>query len=183
MTTAWKWTVAAMVCNLLSATVYAQHAEHQAGTAAPVSVTLKDKDGKPVGEATLSPADGGVLLKLRVWGLAPGAMAYHIHQHAICEPPEFNSAGLHFDPGGVYYNDPNRGHNGMVAPGNPGKTLMVGADGKTEGSTVFPNVTMGTDSHSVFADGGTAVIVHQNTSQLSPDTPTRTACGVITRPK
>ena len=183
MTTAWKLSVAALACSL-SASAYAQHAQHEAGsTAAPVIVTLKDMDGKQVGEATLTPADHGVLVRLRVWDLHPGALVFHIHQHALCDPPEFNSAGLHFDPGGVYYNDPNRGHNGMIAPGNPGKSLTVGPDGKAEGSTLFPNVTMGTDDHSVFADGGTAVIVHQDTSKMSPDTPTRTACGVITRPK
>lgn len=177
-TNLWRWRALAVVFGL-SASMSAQHAEHRGGAAAPVKVTLKDKDGKAVGEATLSPADHGVLLQLRVWGLHPGGMAYHIHQHAICEPPEFNSAGLHFDPGGAYYNDPNRGHNGMIAAGNPGKTLTVGPDGKAEGSTIFPNVTMGTDDHSIFSGGGTAVIVHQDTSQMSPDTPTRTACGVI----
>jgi Cu-Zn family superoxide dismutase len=139
--------------------------------------------GKTVGEAMLTPTDHGVMVTLRVWGLHPGPMAFHIHQHALCEPPDFNSAGLHFDPGGAYYNNPNHDHDGTLAAGNPGTRIVVGADGTAEGSTVFPQLTMGMDDHSVFTDGGTAIIVHQDTSRMNPDTPTRTACGLILRPK
>jgi superoxide dismutase, Cu-Zn family len=157
--------------------------QQTAGSGGPLAVALHDMNGKAVGEATLTPAARGVTVKLRVWGLQPGPMAFHIHQHARCEPPEFNSAGLHFDPGGVYYNNVNHEHDGVLAAGNPGAKMVVGADGTAEGAALFPNVTMGTDDHSVFTDGGTAIIVHQDTSRMHPDTPTRTACGVIVRPK
>jgi Cu-Zn family superoxide dismutase len=170
--------VAAVALLLLAAPALAQLNKKA------VVVDLKNADGKVVGTATLTEAQPkGVKLELKVHDQPPGQLSFHVHQKPICEPPEFNSAGLHFDPGGVYYNNPHRGHDGVVAAGNPNSTLTVGPDGKAEGSVVMPNLTLGSDDHSVFSNGGTAIILHADVSKLPIDTPTRTACGVIKRPE
>ncbi len=156
----------------------------QGNKSRPVVVPLKNAEGNIVGTATLTEAQPrGVRLELKVHDQPPGPLSFHVHQKPICEPPEFNSAGLHFDPGGVYYNNPHRGHDGVVAAGNPNTTLTVGPDGRAEGSVLMPNLTLGNDDHSVFSNGGTSIILHADVSKMPADTPTRTACGVIKRPE
>jgi Cu-Zn family superoxide dismutase len=157
-------------------------AQHERASTTPVTVELKNAQGKVVGTATFAEAQPkGVKLDLSVHDQPPGPLYFHVHQKPICEAPEFNSAGLHFDPGGVYYNSPHRGHDGVVAAGNPNMSLTVGEDGSAHGTAILPNLTMGEDDHSIFSNGGTSILLHSDVSKLPPDTPTRTACAVIKR--
>src|SRR5215211_4295660 len=60
--------------------------------------TLKDAQGKTLGEATLRESPAGVLVKLDLQGVPPGTHAFHIHTVGKCDAPEFTSAGGHFNP-------------------------------------------------------------------------------------
>jgi len=48
---------------------------------------------------------------------------------------------------------------------------------------VAPNVTLGTDDHSVFSNGGTALVIHAVASETGSGAPPRIACGVISKPE
>src|ERR1035438_1788526 len=61
-------------------------------------VTLKDAKGTDVGTATIKPSGKGVEVELEVKNLPAGEHALHFHQNAKCEPPDFKSAGPHFNP-------------------------------------------------------------------------------------
>src|SRR2546422_8826086 len=61
---------------------------------------LEDAQAKVVGTATLSEVPGGVRVSLRVNGLKAGEHGFHIHAVGRCEPPDFMSAGPHFNPYG-----------------------------------------------------------------------------------
>jgi len=62
------------------------------------SAVLKDKDGKEVGKVELTDTPSGVLMRLRLDGIPPGDHAFHVHAVGKCEPPDFKSAGPHFNP-------------------------------------------------------------------------------------
>jgi len=62
------------------------------------SAVLKDKDGKEVGKVELTDTPSGVLIRLTLDGITPGDHAFHVHAIGKCEPPDFKSAGPHFNP-------------------------------------------------------------------------------------
>jgi superoxide dismutase, Cu-Zn family len=144
-------------------------------SAKPLVVNIKNAEGQAVGTATLSPAASGVRIVLDIKKLPPGDHSIHIHQVAKCDPPDFKSAGPHFSPAGHM-------HDSVPAGDIPDFALIVGKDGTAHVSTVAPNVTMGDDDHSVFSNGGTAIVIHAVAGGTGSSAPPRIACGVITKP-
>jgi len=140
---------------------------------------LKDSQGKIVGSATLSEASDGVRVMVRVNGLKPGEHGFHIHAVGKCEPPDFVSAGAHFNP----YEK----KHGLDNPSGPHAgdfpNLEVGADGKGSLNRTDMLVTLREGPNSLFRTGGTSLIVHADPDDEKTD-PTgnsgaRVACGVI----
>lgn len=143
----------------------------------PVVVEIKNAAGQNVGTATLTDAAPGVRIRLDMHSLPPGEHSIHIHQVAKCEPPDFKSAGPHFSGGGGHE------HGALPAGDIPNFALVVAADGTAHVSVVAPNVTLGSDDHSVFSNGGTALVIHAVSSETSSGAPPRIACGVISKPE
>jgi len=163
-----------MICGLAAVPAAA------APAAKPVVVEIKNAAGQNVGTATLTDAAPGVRIKLDIKSLPAGEHSIHIHQLAKCEPPDFKSAGPHFSgmPGG-------HDHSGAPAGDIPNFALVVGTDGTAHVTVVAPNVTLGTDDHSVFSNGGTALVIHAKADDMKSDpagnSGDRIACGVIAK--
>lgn len=144
-------------------------------------VELKDAQGKSVGTAVITPGHMGVDIALDLHGLPAGEHAVHIHQVAKCDAPDFKSAGGHFNPDGKKHGleNPEGHHAGDM------KNFTVGEDGTAKTSVMNMDVNLGSDNHSVFSNGGTALVIHAKADDLKTD-PTgnagdRIACGVITK--
>jgi superoxide dismutase, Cu-Zn family len=149
----------------------------------PVKVELKDGTGKSVGTAVISPKSTGqgVNIKLDLKGLPPGDHAVHIHGTAKCEGPGFTTAGGHFNPDAKKHGleNPDGAHAGDM------KNFTVKANGTAKVTVTDDRVTMASDLHSIFTNGGTALMIHAKADDYKTD-PTgnagdRIACGVISK--
>jgi superoxide dismutase, Cu-Zn family len=170
----------AFILVLSGATLFAQEGQKHAPPK-PVNVDIINAQGQSVGTALLSESQPGVKIKLDIKNLPPGPHLMHIHEFAKCDPPDFKSAGAHFNPSGASHGD--HGPTGLPAGDIPHFVLTVAADGTAHTSVTAPGVTLGTDSYSVFSNGGTAIVIHAVAEQVSASAPPRIACGVITKPQ
>jgi Cu-Zn family superoxide dismutase len=64
----------------------------------PTPVPLINALGAPIGSVRAWQTPAGVTFQIRAAGLAPGIHGLHVHGVGRCDPPDFASAGGHWNP-------------------------------------------------------------------------------------
>jgi Cu-Zn family superoxide dismutase len=142
---------------------------------------LQDKDDMHIGYVMFTQTgEGPVGVSIIVLdGRTPGDHGVHIHEIGKCEPPDFMSAGDHWNPtmkkhGGPYAPEHHSGDFGNVT---------VKADGTGKAELVSDELSLQEGApHSIL---GLSVIYHANADDLVTQMPPgnagpRLGCGIIT---
>jgi Cu-Zn family superoxide dismutase len=139
--------------------------------------------GAKIGTAVLTDDPAGVRIALDLSKLPPGPHGFHIHAVGKCTPPEFTSAGGHFNP--LHRKHGTKNPEGPHAGDLP--NVVVGSDGTLKTSVLAREVSLGasTSALSLFPPSGTALVIHASPDDEKTDPAgnagARIACGVITR--
>ena len=141
---------------------------------------LKDKDGKQVGVATLIQTSDGTRIAVTGYRLTPGTRGLHIHDAGVCQPPDFASAGNHFNPGGKKHGklNPEGPHPGDLP------NLVTGPAGDGTIDVTTKAVTLSPGPTSLLGGKGTSIVLHAMPDDERTDPAgnagDRIACGVVT---
>ncbi len=146
-----------------------------------IKVKLNDSKGEPAGTAVLKQKKDGVQVKVSLENMPPGEHGVHIHQNAVCEGPDFKTAGGHFNPDSKQHGFQNpAGHHAGDTPSN----IVVGDDHRGSATWTMTAVTLQPGaSNSLLSNSGTSLIVHAHADDMKTDpsgnSGNRIACGLI----
>lgn len=166
----------------LAAAVLLAAAAH-AGAADRATAQIVDRQGQPIGTATLAEGPAGVLIHVAAKGLPAGPKGIHIHSVGTCEDADkgFVASKGHLNPDG-------KKHGLMNAEGPDAGDLpviFVAADGNVEAELFTPLASLkGTGGRAAILDtDGAALVIHENrddhATQPIGGAGARIACGVI----
>jgi Cu-Zn family superoxide dismutase len=134
-------------------------------------------DGADRGTVEFQATPHGVLLRVRLRGLPPGAHGFHIHAVGKCEPPSFDSAGPHYSP--------RRARHGFLHQAGAHEGDLPNLHASLSGAVELELAADGAmlnDGGLLDADGA-AIVVHADaddyTTDPSGNSGARIACGVI----
>jgi Cu-Zn family superoxide dismutase len=169
--------------GLLSATFAGGASAQQTSGDGPPPVravfAIIDSNGARAGQINAVQNPDGVLFQLLATGLAAGQHGLHLHGSPACEPPAFQSAGGHFNPGAKQHGvkNPSGPHAGDLS------NILANEKGEARAQLLIRGVTLTPGPHSIGVPG-TALVIHAKPDDEMTD-PTggsgaRIACAVIT---
>ena len=136
---------------------------------------LVNASGQTIGTVRAWQTAGGVTFRVNASGLPHGVHGVHVHAVGKCDPPDFASAGPHWNPAGKKH--------GMSNPAGPHAgdlpNVVVAANGVLGATLVLSAATM---ASLVDADGA-ALVIHaaadDNITDPSGNSGVRIACAVL----
>jgi Cu-Zn family superoxide dismutase len=139
------------------------------------AVQLINALGAPIGSVRWWQTSGGVTFRIDASGLPHGIHGLHVHAVGRCDPPDFASAGAHWNPAGKQHgmNNPQGPHAGDLP------NVEVAANGVLAATVTLPGATM---ANLLDADGA-ALVLHAKADDYMTDpsgnSGGRIACAVI----
>ena len=141
-----------------------------------------DNGGERVGSATLTQGPHGVLVRIELDGLPPGAKAIHLHRTGTCHDHAegFKASGSHVNPDGVPH--------GLLNPDGPGAgdfpNFYVHETGYAWAEFFNARVSLdGSTGEHLLDDDGSALVIHEgpddHMSQPIGGAGARIACAVL----
>lgn len=137
---------------------------------------LINSAGQQIGTVRAWQTAGGVSFRVTAAGLPHGLHGIHVHPIGRCDPPDFSTAGWHWNPSGHEHglNNPRGPHAGDLP------NVEVAANGVLNQMVVLPNATM---AQLLDADGA-SIMIHagadDNVSQPAGNSGAKIACAVLT---
>lgn len=159
------------IIALLLLTPACAYDEPRGGAAMP----LIDASGQTIGTVRAWQTAGGVSFKIDARGLPHGVHGIHVHPIGRCDPPDFSTAGTHWNPSGREHglNNPKGPHDGDMP------NVTVAANGVLQETVVLPKATMG----ELLDADGSSIMIHAGAddyvSQPAGNSGTKIACAVI----
>lgn len=136
---------------------------------------LVNSAGQSVGTVRAWQTAGGISFRISASGLPHGLHGVHVHAVGRCDPPDFKSAGGHWNPAGKQHgmNNPAGPHAGDLP------NVEVAANGVLTATLTLPNASMAT----LLDADGAALVVHAASDDYKTDpsgnSGARIACAVI----
>ena len=136
---------------------------------------LVNSAGQNIGTVRAWQTAGGVSFRISASGLPHGLHGVHVHAIGRCDPPDFKSAGAHWNPAGKQHgmNNPAGPHAGDLP------NVEVAANGVLTATLTLPNASM----TSLLDADGAALVVHAAADDYKTDpsgnSGARIACAVI----
>lgn len=141
------------------------------------TAVLQDPDGKEVGKVTLTAVPTGLLLDADLTALPPGTHAFHIHETGKCEPPDFKSAGGHFNP--------DEDEHGLMNQAGPHAGDMPNIHVPENGKLRIEVLNQMTNLDGLLDDDGASIVIHEGPDDYKSDPAghagARIACGVVVK--
>ncbi|HEX5258312.1 MAG TPA: superoxide dismutase family protein [Sphingomicrobium sp.] len=136
---------------------------------------LVNASGQVIGSVRAWQTAGGISFRISATGLPHGLHGLHVHAVGRCDPPDFASAGPHWNPLGKKHglNNPAGPHAGDLP------NVEVAANGVLTATVTVPGATMA----SLLGAGGAALVIHANADDYMTDpsgnSGPRIACAVV----
>jgi Cu-Zn family superoxide dismutase len=138
-------------------------------------MALGNSAGESIGTVRAWQTAGGVSFRISASGLPHGIHGLHVHAVGRCDPPDFASAGGHWNPAGKKHgmNNPAVPHAGDFP------NVEVAANGVLTATVTLPGATMA----SLLDADGAALVLHAGPDDYATDpsgnSGARIACAVI----
>ena len=139
-------------------------------------MALVNAQGQSIGTVRAWQTAGGVSFRVDARGLPHGIHGIHVHSVGRCDPPDFASAGAHWNPAGRKHGFSNpAGHHAGDLP-----NVEVAANGVLSATVVLPDTTVA----ALLDADGASIVIHAAADDYATDpsgnSGARIACAVIT---
>lgn len=141
------------------------------------STEIVNAKSEIIGEAVFSETEKGVIIQVKAENLEPGVKAIHIHETGKCGPPDFQTAGSHYNPKKTKHGFDNpKGYHAGDLP-----NITVSKTGKVNVKLTVPAVQLTADS--LMDQDGSALVIHEKADDYKTDpagnSGSRIACAAL----